>query len=313
MSSRSRNVITGIVVLGSMFVFIWMVLKFTGRAAGAFAPKGVPIVVVATRGDGLAEGSAVAYRGVTVGKVTSISRSADNLHVRIGAEIEASPPLPRDLTALIRTQSMLGTGSVIELQVTGEPTGTLMANQEIPATYVGMQFLPPEFSDILTDVRRQKLIEHTDQVMTNVRDLVGDPKVQSDIRTAIANLNTASERANVIAVNFEKFSADLQKVSTNANETIGQLRQTVAHTGSDVDDLTRSLIEDTGKVGKVLDQFQQVSAKINNGKGTAGKLVNDPALYDELTDTARELNLVAKSMKRLVDQWEQEGLSLKVK
>src|SRR5438874_219986 len=112
MTSRGRNVITGVVVLGAMFVFLWMVLKFTGRAAGAFAKKGIPVTIVATRGDGVSEGTAVAYRGVSVGKVTSISRSADNLHVRIGAEVEASPPLPRDVTALIRTQSMLGTGSV---------------------------------------------------------------------------------------------------------------------------------------------------------------------------------------------------------
>src|SRR5690348_6083330 len=122
MSSRVRNVITGIVVLGSIFIFLWMVLKFTGRAVGAFAPKGIPVVVLASRADGVSEGSAVVYRGVTVGKVTSIARSSDNLHVRIGAEVEMSPPLPRDLKASIHTQSMLSTGAVIELEVVGAPT-----------------------------------------------------------------------------------------------------------------------------------------------------------------------------------------------
>jgi len=327
MSSRGRNVITGIVVLGSIFIFLWMVLKFTGRAVGAFAPKGIPVVVLASRADGVSEGSAVVYRGVTVGKVTSIARSSDNLHVRIGAEVEMSPPLPRDLKASIHTQSMLSTGAGIELEVVGAPTAQLTPGQEIPATYVGMQFLPPEFSDILTDVRRQKLVAHTDEtivalheqldrigkVMSSVQDLVGDPKVQSDIRSAVSNLNSVSQRANQVADNFEKFSTDLEKVSNNANETIIEMRKTINRTGTDVDDLSRSLIDDVGKMGKVLDQFQQIAAKINTGRGTAGQLVNDPALYDQLTDTARELNLVAKSMKRLIDQWEQEGLSLKVK
>ena len=36
-------------------------------------------------------------------------------------------------------------------------------------------------------------------------------------------------------------------------------------------------------------------------------------LYESLLDTSRELNMTIKDFKRLVEQWEQEGVSFKLK
>ncbi|HEX5244089.1 MAG TPA: MlaD family protein [Tepidisphaeraceae bacterium] len=327
MSSRGRNIITGVVVLGAIGVFLWMVLQFTGRATAAFAGKGIPVAIIASRGDGVSEGTPVLYRGVQVGKIDSVARAEDNLHIRMAAELDRNPPLPRDLEATIRIQSMLGTSAVVELSTTGIPTGQVTAGEEIPAVYAGIQLLPPEFSDVLADVRQKQLIKHTDEAIVAMRDqlqhagelidslkgVIGDPKTQSDLKTAIANMKHVTERADRIGANLETFTSDLQKISANASSTLNDMHKTIEHTGGDVDALSRHLTDDIDKMGKVLDQFQQVAAKINNGHGTAGQLLNDPALYDQLTDTAKELNLVSKSLQRLIEQWEQDGLSLKVK
>jgi len=40
--------------------------------------------------------------------------------------------------------------------------------------------------------------------------------------------------------------------------------------------------------------------------------VNDPKLYEAMVDTIQELNGTVKDLKRLVQQWEQEGVSLKM-
>jgi phospholipid/cholesterol/gamma-HCH transport system substrate-binding protein len=65
-------------------------------------------------------------------------------------------------------------------------------------------------------------------------------------------------------------------------------------------------------VSELLQQFQQIAQKINAGQGTAGQLVNDPQLYQSLVATTQELNATIADLKRLVEQWEQEGVSLKV-
>jgi hypothetical protein len=40
--------------------------------------------------------------------------------------------------------------------------------------------------------------------------------------------------------------------------------------------------------------------------------VNDPKLYQGLVDVTQQLNLTVTDLRRLVQQWEQEGVSLKL-
>ncbi|HZL35369.1 MAG TPA: MlaD family protein [Tepidisphaeraceae bacterium] len=319
MAPRTRNLITGVVVLFSMLVLAWMILEFSGRAMGFFKPKGTPVVLISDRADGLADGSAVFYRGVQVGKVTSVRRTPDNTHVRIDAQVDNRPPLPRNLKGEIRSQSALGNSSDIELTLAGQPEGQLSEGAHIPVTYVGLSLLPPEITDLVAQVQRQKLVEHVDaailtlrtqfdkagKVMDSVQQLVGDPKVQKDLRDAIANVRSAAERADRISGNLEKLTAD-------AGETMKDVHLAVNKTNENVDRLSRQIGANLDHLGVVFQQFEEVSQKINKGHGTAAALINDPKLYDELTDTARELNVVAASLARLVDQWEHEGVSVKL-
>ena len=61
-----------------------------------------------------------------------------------------------------------------------------------------------------------------------------------------------------------------------------------------------------------MQSFQSITQKVDEGKGTAGLLVNDPKLYQSLVDTSRELNATIADLRRVVQQWEQEGVSLKL-
>jgi len=66
------------------------------------------------------------------------------------------------------------------------------------------------------------------------------------------------------------------------------------------------------QVGKLLEQFQTIAARVDKGEGTAGMLVRDPRLYESLVATAGQLNLMMTDLRRLVQQWEQEGVSMKL-
>ena len=82
MSPNKRNVLVGVVVLAAIGVLAWMVLKFANRASEFFLTKGSRIQVVADRADGLSEGSAIYYRGVSVGRVLGV-RLGDPYRKRI--------------------------------------------------------------------------------------------------------------------------------------------------------------------------------------------------------------------------------------
>jgi phospholipid/cholesterol/gamma-HCH transport system substrate-binding protein len=65
--------------------------------------------------------------------------------------------------------------------------------------------------------------------------------------------------------------------------------------------LSESLVGKEGGLSKTIDQVQEIVTKINQGKGTAGLIVNDPKLYRETTET------VAAARKVFADLEQSKG------
>lgn len=329
MSPQRRNLIVGIVVLIGLGLFVWLLLLFSGSAASLFVPKGLKVTLTTDRADGISDGSSIYFRGVQVGRVTAVQRAADNQNVVITADIDAKPPLPKNVEGIIRTSSALGTAAAISLEIIGNESPSsesLAGGEQLKARYVGLEFFPEEITGLAEDFRRVQLAEHVNQtvvsfheqaekaglVLQSLQKLISDPKLQDDIHTAADNIRMATVTANRIGAKLEKLSDKLDTTVDNANATMGDLRGTVSQTNAHIDTLSRQLADDVQKVGLVLDQAQQATAKVNNGNGTVGLLLNDPKLYNTLVDTSKSLSVTADSLQRLVQQWEQEGVSLKL-
>ena len=314
MNSKQRNVLVGLVVLLALGMLTFMLLIFAGRATALFVQHGIPITLNADRANGLNEGASISFRGVAVGKVTAIRLAGNNDQVILAGEVDAASPLPGNLIGLIQTSSPLSGGAEISLEQTGnEPNvASLAPHQVIQVHYVGSTLLPPEFAELATQIRKDNLIGHLDEtvlsiekqvnkaglVLDSTQKFIGDPKLRDNVQVSIANIR--------------HFSDNLQTLESNANSTIVDMHATVNRTSGHIDDLSRNLDGSVQKLGAVLDQFQSAAAKINNGQGTAGLLVNDPRLYNSLADTAKELDQTIADLQRLVQQWEQEGVTLKL-
>jgi phospholipid/cholesterol/gamma-HCH transport system substrate-binding protein len=308
MSPRRRNIIVGLVVLLGLGIATWMVLLFAGRFASLFASPGLPINMTSDRADGLSDGSSITYRGVQAGRVTGVHLRPDGQGVLITAEVNKKNPLPANLHAVIRTQSAFGNSAAIELEVTGSPTGQLAAGANLKADYEGSALIPKQFTELAEDFHRQQLIQHLDQTIVSIRqqsdragqileevqNVVSNPKTREDLKATLANVRNATESAARVGSNLEKFTVKLDRISDQTEGTMSEVRVAVA------------------KLGSSLDHFESISNKIDQGKGTAGLLVNDTKLYQGLVDTTKELNLTIADLQRVVQQWEQEGVTLKL-
>jgi phospholipid/cholesterol/gamma-HCH transport system substrate-binding protein len=319
MSPYRRNILVGITVMAALIALAWMILKFGDRPARLFATPSMSVTFATDRADGLGEGSNITFRGVIVGRVTTVHRT--DRDVIIDAEIDRDPPLPGNLDGEIRQISQLGGTSNIHLVVKGtQEVGKLEPGAKLRARYEGLTLFPPEFSDLavelrktVTQFRESNLIAHIDQqvnragtLLDSANSLVSDPKLREDLKATLASMRSASETVNRIAPKLDKLSDD-------ASATMGDVRKTVAKTSDNLDTVTKQLADRLQQISKTLDHFESISAKIDNGQGTAGQLVNDPKLYQALVDSSRELNATIVDLKRLVEQWEQEGVSLKLK
>jgi phospholipid/cholesterol/gamma-HCH transport system substrate-binding protein len=303
MTPHQRNWIVGLVVLIGLGAIVWMILMFAGRIGSLFAPAGMSIVIRADQAVGVSDGSGLYYLGQQVGRVNSVQIAPDNVSVLIKSEIYKNFKLPANLRAAIQPQSAFGSAANISLQLEGPATaGTLTAGAQLEGSYQG------GVTQIAEDLHRQQVIQHLDETLVSIREqsehagqllgsiqqLIGDQKTRQDLQTAVTNIRTASESAARVGTNLERFTGNLQKVADSTESTMSEVRVSAA------------------KLGSVLDHFDSIAAKIDKGNGTAGLLVSDPKLYQGLLDTTKQLNATVLDLQRVLQQWEQEGVTLKL-
>lgn len=349
MSPNKRNLTVGVVVLAGLGVLAWMILKFANQAASFFLTKGTRVTVVAERADGLSEGSAIYYRGVPVGRVLGVTLG-ENQTVRIQAIIEPDRPVPANVEGIIRTGNLLSASASIFLEPVqlvaeqvdpnanapeSQPVRLLREGDVLKATMPqGNALLPESFNEALDEFQERRLIQHVDeavvtireqavkagQLMDSIRGLTDDQEMRGDVKEAIARINDATKQANEIGEELKTFSRNLNDLSKQASETMTEVqgtvsdaRETIDRGGQHMDVLAKNINSRIEQVGKVLEQFDAVVARMERGEGTAGKLFSDPRLYDAMAATAAELNLMVSDLRRLVQQWEQEGISFKMR
>jgi phospholipid/cholesterol/gamma-HCH transport system substrate-binding protein len=250
--------------------------------------------------------------------------------VTIEALIVTEPPVPGNVSAEIVTSNLIGGGATLSLDTTGPPSFNppIQARSMIPTHYVGLRLniVPSQFGEtadkiavaadeiakISHDLRATGIaghlndaVTHADAVMNDVHVVLGDEKTQTDLRTTIANFRQASEKANAVA-------GDLKKLSDQASATMTDARTSINRTQDHIDTLAASAGNRLQQLSKLLDSAASIAVKIDRGQGAAGQLVNDPKLYQALVDASRELELMIQDLRRLAEQWEQEGVTLKL-
>lgn len=320
LSPYRRNILVGVTVLGALITLGWMILKFGDRPARYFATPSQPISFTTDRADGLGEGSSITYRGVTVGRVTGVMRTPNGKEVIIEGEVDRTPPLPANLQGAIRQISQLGGTSNIHLLLVGnEPKGTLDPGARLPAHYEGLSLFPPEFNALAQElaitarqIREQNLIANLNaqitkagELLESANTLIGDPNLRQDLQATLASLRQTSETVARVA-------PKLDKIADEASTTMGEVRTTVKSANANIESISKQLGARMEQIARTLEHFQSVAAKIDNGQGTAGQLVNDPKLYQALVDSALQLNQTIADLNRLVEQWEEEGISLRL-
>lgn len=328
MSPYRRNVMVGLTILVALLMLGWMIIRFGGGIARPFAPRQFPVTFVADRAEGVNAGSPIIFRGVEVGRVDRVQLSDDRMSVLIVGQIRQDSNLPGNLTASIRTQSALGTGAVLVLHLLdAQPTGALTSDHPpIEARFVGLEFLPPEIGELagelrttVAELRESNLIGNINQQVQRVGELIDsasqfleDEQLRENIRQTLANTRQATEHAAKVAANLEEFSGTLSEVSRSATTTLSEARGAIGRADSEIARVSRDLNARLAQISTILERLHATAVRIDRGEGTIGRLINDPRLHDGLVDASRELNLTIKDLRRLIEQWEQEGVSLRL-
>lgn len=176
---------------------------------------------------GLSVGSPVKYRGVTVGKVKSISIDKKNPSlIKVNVEISGSTPVKTDTIASLKLQGITGT---IYIELSGS---TVAAQSLLDANpYTKIPVIPSETSSITTIMSQlpqimEKLTRFTDQLakittdenMARINDTLGNiAAITGDMRVVLkstkGNIIESTEQLSGTMTNLRRTTRDINNVT----------------------------------------------------------------------------------------------------
>ncbi len=253
--------------------------------------RNIPYYVAYPEINGIQTATPVTIQGVKVGTVTgigfnpSVSRS-----VVLQLTVRRTFRIPSDSEARIYSDGLMG-GKAIAIEM-GDSEQLLSKGDTLRAaeTRDMLAAAGTELADVKE--RLTRVMDNLSVTLESVNTLLKDNK--ENIDGTLTHLNSISENMDAVLAaekgslktaldNIGKFSAALGENSERFSSMIANLdRFSQQLTEADIDSLSLGLRTTLGELNETV-------ARINDGKGTMGKLMNDPRLYESLETASANL------------------------
>ncbi|KUJ62763.1 organic solvent ABC transporter substrate-binding protein [Flavobacteriaceae bacterium CRH] len=286
----TREIKTAILVIASILLFIWGYSFLKGRD---LFTNYQTLYVEYDNVEDLPQSAPVTLNGLAIGKVSKITINENTGKLLVELQLKTDFPISKTSTAALYSPSLIA-GKQIKIVPNLEDKNPIADGETLKG---GVELGLTESLGGKIEPIQQKL----DLMLANINILVTglnnvlDTKGQEDIKKSLAELSqtmaqfhkasgtlnsildTNKGQINGVVTNFNKMSNNFNKISDSLNK---------ADLGKTVRNLNKTLAKVDG-----------IMSNLNSGKGTAGKLLNDDALYNNLAKTSKELELLLQDVR----------------
>ena len=287
----------GVLIVISLTILIWGLSYLKGN--DIFKQNNYYHVVY-DRIDGLVESNKVTLNGFQIGQVQSIQFTPDHSgKLLVTLMIDADFRIPVNSVAQIVTSDLMGTRSI--KMILSNETTNYSSNDTIPGAVesdlkeqVSMQVLPIKN-------KAEQLLGTIDSAIT-ILTVIFNEDARRNLSESFANINRTIE-------NLEATTSDLQTI-------VSAEKGSVEHIIGNIDDITTSFKENTDNldrmmqnlssfsdtlsqlsispvltnISKASNQILTILEKLNSNESTAGLLLNDDELYNQITTLSSNLS-----------------------
>ena len=187
------------------------------------------------------------------------------------------------------------------------------------STGMTSEFFPEE-----SQKKLEELIDGLKTLIANANDIMGDKKSREDIKNTLSNLSKGSKRLSELAAAgtdaLKKADAKVDEVVTALVDTSEEIQKfastgtsTLTSADSKAERLVVSMVEMSGQLSKVMSQLRVILEKVNSGKGTAGRFLNDGKLYENMLESTEQMQMVLDELKLFIVDARENGLRIKHK
>jgi len=323
--NRGREFLVGLVIIVAVTVGVvgtlWLKRANWGRLA-------TPVEVLVNDVAQLAPGNPVKLRGVRIGSVGEIEVEPDGQAVRIHLELQGPVAMPNDPVVLLSPESFFG-GWQAEIASREQYPGfdffnVTGAKPTQPDAPVLGGYALPELS---------RLTASAEQISANVAQLSERLEVAFNDETA-ANLSQAISDIAAISQQVRQFvntqSAVAGDLTSKADSALGQIEEAsraarrsfvrmegilqdaqvdsiltnVRLATASIQELTASMSAGSGGMAATMERadstfarLDRLTARVESGRGTLGRLVNDSTLALRTEDVLQQLDLLLQDLR----------------
>jgi phospholipid/cholesterol/gamma-HCH transport system substrate-binding protein len=285
--SRRREIQVGVTIIVALAILLWGV---TWLKEFSLARKVRVWHVAFSQSGGLGTGDEVQVNGVRKGQVQKIALDGD--HVVVDLALDTDVTLTDECRVAIRNLGLMGEKVIgVDLKTSGHAyteRDTLqgvfeLGMGEVMASIGGSMDALNRMVDRLDAFSKMFAANgELAQTLHNFRDT--SRELQATVRE-----NRAALRATL-----DNFAASSKSVKSLTSDREAQLRGAMDHFSSAAERLDRL----SARLDSLRGSLQSVSAKLDRGDGTLGKLVNDDKLYTDVNSSVQSLKELIEDIKK---------------
>lgn len=305
--SKSNQIKIALLVIAGLLILF---LGFNFLKGNKLFSKEKTFYSVFDNAKGLGESDKIILLGVEVGKVKAIEFINNYQQIKVTYVLNNEVRLPVDTKILI-DQGIPGFGSPAMKLKLGNSSKLLKSGSKVES-------IQPK---TLTD-RATEIIEDVQPTVTNLNTAIKKiDSVAYHLNLLLSGNNAANIEASLASLN--KTLQSFQKTSAGLEQLIANQTPKIESTFDNLSSFSSSLNQNKGKIDTILNNltvtsnklsnlelaqtlqeakitFAQLNAvieKINNGDGSLSLLLNDAELYNNLNNTARDLDRLILQIK----------------
>ncbi len=301
---RKREVKLGILLTLALFIFVWGINYL--RGTDIFTPQ-IRFHIVYEDVTGLMETNPVTVNGVNVGQVHRIAFHPDGSgNVVVSATVDRQVDIPANSIARL-TSEIVGTNKIIV---------ELGDHHEVISS-----------GDTLAGIKEPGMTEQIERHIGPVRDQAERLMGQADTLFVALNHILNEEHREMIASgmasldntlkHMESTTAQLDKTMTVELERLGRImahaeailhnlddnQEVINHIMANISDVSDQLTSDEFKytirqASQAVTDLSMILERVREGEGSAGMLLQDEALYHNLSNASDELEKLLEDIRK---------------
>lgn len=346
MRERVRNVLVGACMIGALAAAGTLLFLF--GELGSLVERNWSLQVRLPSAPGLRAGSLVTMHGVPVGRIQGVRfmdepklRGVDMQtaiidRVAVEVSVKDSFSIPANFEARIK-ESLLGGGATLDIV---PPEGEAKAR---PALEVWSIKNPPAKDRTLygrsqgleerlvagikpTIDRIDRLADQYELLGKNLNSLLettkpGETPSPDSLRAAIASIRKAVDNIDAFATSANRLVGDetlvsnLRSIAGNFDTALQSLTMTLNGFPGLVEGESakwrEGFMPTLASVNSASAEFERLAADLRAGKGTVGRLIQDPVMHESLVELIRNFDETVRELRAMIETLRSEGVSIR--